>query len=589
MALRMGNYDVCVNPFPIFPGHLTIISRRHTEQMLNDNVDDLVNFAVELEGETVFYNGAHCGASAPDHLHFQAVGEEWLTLCRKYPFRSHYFVGSRAEVTESIKELLDKLPVEEGHSEPRVNVAVHVTNDGEVEAVVVPRRAHRPKCYDTLHVSPGAIDMLGRVVTVSEEDFNAVSGDKLSEIFDDVAYLMKVPELRVGIMTGKDIDYSLDGEFEQQGDMFRPMTANSRFTLNGVTIGVGFHWEKKERQTFSGALQLLKHDDEVTAVNVLPVEDYLMSVISSEMSAEASLELLKAHAVISRSWVMAQLRHKEHTSVGGQRSDDDEVVKWYDHDDHTLFDVCADDHCQRYQGVTRVTREDVRRAVAATCGEVLMADGELCDARFSKCCGGAFEEFEHCWEDEHHSYLEAGRDLDDYAPLPDLSREDAAREWILGRPEAFCSDVPRDVLAQVLNDYDLATKDFYRWEVSYSDEELAEILHERSGIDFGRVTALEPLSRGTSGRIDRLRIVGTKRTMIVGKELEIRRWLSRSHLYSSAFVAERTDSGFTLHGAGWGHGVGLCQIGAAVMGARGYNYKQILKHYFRNAEIERLY
>ena len=381
---------------------------------------------------------------------------------------------------------------------------------------------------------------------------------------------------------------------------FEP-SENGYFELKGVTIGVNFHWERKEDQRFSGALHLIVENGRLTAVNVLPVEDYLLSVISSEMSATASLELLKAHAVISRSWLLAQIdknkriteEHEDYKAC--EEGGEDEMIKWYDREDHVNFDVCADDHCQRYQGITRQSTERVRDAIKATWGEVLTYGGELCDARFSKCCGGVYEEFENCWEPKHYDYLEARRDGEDEMNFPDLTKEAAAEEWILTSPKAFCNTTDKQILSQVLNNYDQETTDFYRWTVEYTQEELAALILKRSGVDYGQILDLQPVARGTSGRLYKLKIVGTKKTLTIGKELEIRRTLSPSHLYSSAFIVERHDvtdgvpGKFVLRGAGWGHGVGLCQIGAAVMGEKGHNYKEILLHYFINANITTLY
>ena len=381
---------------------------------------------------------------------------------------------------------------------------------------------------------------------------------------------------------------------------FEP-SENGYFELKGVTIGVNFHWERKEDQRFSGALHLIVENGKLTAVNVLPVEDYLLSVISSEMSATASLELLKAHAVISRSWLLAQIdknkriteEHEDYKAC--EEGGEDEMIKWYDREDHVNFDVCADDHCQRYQGITRQSTERVRDAIKATWGEVLTYGGELCDARFSKCCGGVYEEFENCWEPKHYDYLEARRDGEDEMNFPDLTKEAAAEEWILTSPKAFCNTTDAQILSQVLNNYDQETTDFYRWTVEYTQEELSALILRRSGVDYGQILDLQPVARGTSGRLYKLKIVGTKKTLTIGKELEIRRTLSPSHLYSSAFIVERHDvkdgvpGKFVLRGAGWGHGVGLCQIGAAVMGEKGYNYKEILLHYFINANITTLY
>lgn len=440
---------------------------------------------------------------------------------------------------------------------------------------------------------------------------------------------MLEPFIKVGILNAPQIDIVLldtytvnghevrgpqtlsataDGRIAWQGEVFdaplefHPYNQDGTFEIKDVVIGVNFHWERRENQRFSGSARFIIEDGRLTIINILPVEDYLLSVISSEMSAHASLELLKAHAVISRSWLLAQIsKNKDITDSGETYSacteTADERCKWYDREDHVNFDVCADDHCQRYQGVTRQSTPKVAEAIAATRGQVLMYDGELCDARFSKCCGGVFEQFENCWEPKHYKYLRARIDNVDENNFPDLTVEENATKWILSRPEAFCNTSDAKILSQVLNNYDQETTDFYRWKVDYTREELSEIACRRSGIDFGQIVDLVPMERGTSGRIVRLKIIGTKRTMIFGKELEIRKTLSNSHLYSSAFVVERHDvdpstnlpASFSLHGAGWGHGVGLCQIGAAVMGARGYDYIEILKHYFIDASIDTLY
>ncbi len=430
------------------------------------------------------------------------------------------------------------------------------------------------------------------------------------------------PTVSVGIMSAIEIRFNFHGAYEADGArvegqqtatvnpdgtvlwndssygelLFKATSPKCFFLLEDVTIGVDFHWERKESQAFRGNLKLLG-GDALTAVNIVPVESYLESVISSEMSATASDSLLKAHAVISRSWLLAQIGEKGERSTDGMTETEDERIVWYDRDNHERFDVCADDHCQRYQGITRQTTPAVAEAVAATRGVVLTdADGNLADARFSKCCGGVFEEFESCWQPHHYHYLEARSDSDNATEFPDLRDESNAREWILGNPDAFCNVTDKAVLSQVLNNYDQETPDFYRWKVVYDKETLSRIVRERSGIDFGYITAMEALERGTSGRIIRLRITGTKRSMVIGKELEIRRTLSESHLYSSAFVAEMADKDadgvpatITLYGAGWGHGVGLCQIGAAAMGAQGYDYEHILRHYFPGADLTTLY
>ena len=366
------------------------------------------------------------------------------------------------------------------------------------------------------------------------------------------------------------------------------------FDLLDVVIGIHFHWERTENQKFKGALQILDEQQYLTAVNILPLEDYLLSVISSEMSATSSLELLKAHAVISRSWLIAQKTKKDRMTTEYQSciQDEDQYIRWFDREDHKHFDVCADDHCQRYQGISKAYTPAVRQAIEATRGEVLVYYGEVCDARFSKCCGGVSERFDNTWEPVDHPYLTKVIDSASLATVPDLTREEQARAWILSSPDVFCNTRDKQVLSNVLNDYDQETQDFFRWETSYTTEELSALVKTKLGIDFGTITSIEPVQRGVSGRIIRLRLSGSKKNMIIGKELIIRKAFSPSHLYSSAFIVETekdssgTPTRFTFKGAGWGHGVGLCQIGAAVMSARGYSYKEILAHYFPGSEIE---
>ena len=440
--------------------------------------------------------------------------------------------------------------------------------------------------------------------------------------------LMQEPIITVGIMHAERIGFffdspfrcaefpniTFDGEyevflsedgrvsfFEQQFDSlhFTPIeeqdytSEDGYFELEDVVIGINFHWERKENQRFKGGLTFMIENGKVVAINEIPTEAYIFSVISSEMSATASLELLKAHAVISRSWLLKPIIHNEHnaTAVLEHRTDD-ELIKWYERDSHELYNVCADDHCQRYQGITRARTENVRLAIEATRGLVLTSHGQICDARFSKSCGGVSELFENCWADEHYSYLERVIDSQQSTVNSqqfDLTVEANAEVWICGEYDSLCNTHDKEILSQVLNNYDQETTDFYRWKVEYTTEQLSELVARRSGIDFGTIVALEPVERGVSGRLTRLRIVGTKRTMVVGKELEIRRWLSESHLYSSAFVVDKTENGFKLTGAGWGHGVGLCQIGAAVMGAKGYKYDEILYHYFVDSQLNVLY
>ena len=391
-------------------------------------------------------------------------------------------------------------------------------------------------------------------------------------------------EIAVGVMTAQKIEAVIPGPHSTPE---RPT-----FLLKNVRIGIGFHWDRLEDQEFEGTLEIRDNADGTqTAINRLDVEDYLSSVITSEMSATSSLELLKAHAVISRSWVLRPIISPSTCTDKPDLSDPNRHVIWYERDAHEGFDVCADDHCQRYEGITRRDEHpeaaaNVQKAIDATRGQVLMYDGKVCDARFYKSCGGATELFENAWANEHYPYLEAVRD-EIGTPLPDLTIEENAQEFIRTSPSAYCNTTDERILSQVLNNYDQETKDFYRWTVQYTKKELSDIIRERSGIDFGEILDLVPIKRGPSARLYEMQIVGSKRTMVIGKELEIRKWLSRSHLYSSAFVVDRNEQGdFILTGAGWGHGVGLCQIGAAVMADKGYTYEQILAHYFPGSELK---
>lgn len=442
------------------------------------------------------------------------------------------------------------------------------------------------------------------------------------------------PNIEVGVLFAPEFSFSLDGPYklkatgdvvEGKGEAFLKDGAitimingeaissdlpvelepvnyeEASFELKDVVIGINFHWERKEDQKFKGTLRIISEDGHLTAVNRLPLEDYLVSVISSEMSATSSPQLLRAHAVISRSWLMAQKEKEQKLKETGNYEtvveSEGQRIKWYDREDHVNFDVCADDHCQRYQGITRASTKEVEAAIADTFGEVLTYDNEICDARFSKACGGIAEVFENVWEPVNHPYLTKVID-NDFTPEGfklDLKQEDAAQEWITGNPPAFCNTQDKEVLSQVLNDYDQETADFYRWKVTLSQEDVKRLLKKKIDLELGDILDMIPVERGESGRLIRLKIVGTEGELTIGKELEIRKALSESHLYSSAFVVDKgagegdVPKSFTLIGAGWGHGVGLCQIGAAVMGAKGYSYQEILNHYFRGAELEKRY
>lgn len=443
------------------------------------------------------------------------------------------------------------------------------------------------------------------------------------------------PYVSVGILTSKTIRFELYGEFSVYGFnktfsgrftaeakankiiltgdndklevineiIFEPgEPVSESFLIRDVVIGVKFHWERKEKQRFTHTLKIISNNGAITAINIIPIERYLTSVISSEMSAKCSLEMLKATAVVSRSWMLAQMEKSRSLKEKDKKynstySSDKEFIKWYDREDHLLFDVCADDHCQRYQGVTKVTTAAARRAVDETAGIVLLSDNKILDARFSKACGGISESFENVWEPVKHKSLTSIFDYkfeaDDYKT--DFSNEENAVKWIKGNPPAFCNTNDEKILNQILLDYDQETKDFYRWKVEYTQQELSTLLKEKTGIDFGNIIDLVPVERGLSSRLIKLKIIGTNRTLTIGKELEIRRILSKTHLYSSAIVVEKYDikdnipGRFEIFGAGWGHGVGLCQIGAAVMAEQGYQFDEIVIHYFKGAVLKKIY
>lgn len=642
-------YRVTLNPYPIFPSHLVISSFEHTPQSIWHRYQDLLDFVRENNEYLGFYNGPESGASAPDHMHFQAcpqgltplqnrvdellaagddktldyltnVKEARLFHLNEYARGVFVLCGATAKSTAKLfYRLLDCAPVPDGSSEPKMNI-IAWCHEGEYRTAVIFRERHRPHNYsssgaDHLAMSPGCADLAGVYVTTREEDFDKLDAGLLSQVVREVAASEETEKeiiwrltrsqrrLEVGIMSGSEIEFEIisdgagrqkveysQGRISYNGALYdelvfeaqteATMFAEPSFILYGVTIGVDFHWERKVTQKFAGTLKFIVDGGKVTAVNIVGVEDYLLSVISSEMKASAGLEFLKAHAVISRSWVMAQVEHRQsHVSrtpepscpVSEPVEGAEEYIKWFDHDDHTLFDVCADDHCQRYQGLTMAVGDTVRKAVDQTWGLVLTSEGKICDARFSKCCGGRMELFSTCWEDKDYPYLQ---------PLPDTA------DCVEGG-DVFCDTKDEKILSQVLNDYDLETRDFYRWRTEYSRTEVSDLVRRRSGMDFGTIRDLVPVERGPSGRLKRLKVVGDKKTMIIGKELIIRRWLSDSHLKSSAFEVHWDGDHLTLDGSGWGHGVGLCQIGAAVMAAKGYSFNRILLHYYPGSTLER--
>ena len=645
-----GQYELLVNPFPILQQHFTIPSLKHQPQRILDSYGEIHKLLEEYPEMMVFYNGPQCGASAPDHAHFQAgtsgllpLQKSWQRLSRnltplislnddedislidEYPCTA-LLIRSRSQYGDEqlFRRLYEALPATE--PEPMMNIVSWRSND-DFLSVVFPRTKHRPDCYykegnEQFIISPGALDMAGLIITPRQEDYERLTPEKALGILDEITLkgeplqqlidslkaqngsklstlnsqfsTQKEPNVTVGIVSAEKISFVLNNPYTAKGEVltglqtveffeggilwrgnqyreltFTPQDDDASFSLHDVTIGVNFHWERKETQVFCGTLRLVVEADKIVAINELPVERYLTSVISSEMSATASLEFLKAHAVISRSWLLAQMAKRQRQEKGGASffsfiKKDDELIRWYDRDDHTIFDVCADDHCQRYQGITKQSSPAVEQAILATRGQILAYEDEICDTRFSKCCGGQTEEFQYCWEDTPKPYLVSFHD-------------------------PYCNTNDKHILSQVLNDFDQETPDFYRWTVEYTQEELSELVNRKLKDDFGTITDLIPLERGKSGRIWKLKIVGSKKSFTIGKELEIRRALSETHLYSSAFEVEKQGDRFILHGSGWGHGVGLCQIGAAVMGEQGKTYDEILLFYYRNATIKQLY
>lgn len=603
-------YNIQVNPYPIFPGHLVIVREEHIPQAIWHHFPDMLDFAMKYRDYTVFYNGPGSGASAPDHLHFQAVprlsmpleravdayldkpGEvlasvKDATLYRYAGFAEGVF-ALKATTSKSMAKLfyrlLDCTDKVEGDIEPKFNLFAYC-RDGEYRAFVTLRAAKRSHHYysdgpDHLTISPGAADMAGFFVAPFEEDFEKVTSADLEEMLSEVSISREEremiewrltrtqPKVSVGILSAKEIRFEIisdgagpqkviwqDGRIVYNGMIYdelyfdsitrSTLFAEASFILYDVVIGIDFHWQQKRTLKFAGGLKFIVEGDCITAVNCIGMENYLLSVISSEMKSSSSLELLKAHAVISRSWLLARMEERK---SGGAAP-------------HREFDVCADDHCQRYQGLAMAVGESVRRAIDQTWGQVLRYRGALCDTRYSKCCGGRTELYSTCWEDKDFPYLQSVEDR-------------------------FCDCEHSEILPQVLNDYDMRTMDFHDWTVRYSREELSTLVHRRTGVDYGEILSLEPVERGPSGRIKYLRINGTKHSAVIGKELAIRRALSETHLKSSAFEVTVDGDFFVLRGRGWGHGVGLCQIGAAVMASEGYDYRQILSHYYVGAEVE---
>mgnify|MGYP003289593013 CR=1 FL=1 len=634
-----ANFKILINPFPILPVHFTIPSTRHELQQIKPYFPVMLDFVDHNPESFIFYNGPRSGASAPDHMHFQAglikdvpfynqatTIPEAATVPEVSPSGSTTVPEASASVSTQLRRnnwpgacisishpekqaviaefhrIYEALPIPTGEYEPMFNVFARKV-EGKYEVTIFLRSQHRPSCYgmekDNRLVSPGALDMAGLLITPRLEDYEAITAAEAEAIYNEVSapelidYLNynlnhEGRKLAVGLIeTEGEIKYSFNGDYKKlqllNDTIFIPTNDNCTFTIENIVIGVNFHWQQERKLTYSGILKLTKTPDgKNCAINILPIEEYLKSVISSEMSAMSDKELLKAHAILSRSWLIANItppdiptreeppKPPKRESLNDSKDENchsntnkslplggNEGVGlvWYDRSAHTIYDVCADDHCQRYQGVTMQTSPLVEEAVEETRGKVLMYDGKICDARFSKCCGGKSEEYEYCWDNTPHPYLVS---VD--CPFCNTAEQFESLEE------------EQKVLRQVLNDYDLETRHFYDWTATYENPDIKEII---------------PLERGKSGRLWKIKIVyNDGREEIVGKELEIRRRLSNSHLYSSWFNVSKTELGkFTLEGRGWGHGVGLCQIGAAVMAAKGYKYDEILLHYFPKSII----
>lgn len=617
-------YRIQVNPYPIFPGHLVIVRTEHIAQSIWHHFPDMQDFAKAHKDYVVFYNGPASGASAPDHLHFQAaprhlmpledavdrfldkpgeplssVRDANLYLC---PFYAHGVFALKATTSKSLSKLfyrlLDCCPRPEGEGEPRFNLFTYCKGD-EWRAFVVLRSERRPHHYfstgeDHLALSPGAADISGVYITPFKEDFDKLDGKLLEEVLSEVTISAEEekmilwrlrrnqPQVQVGILNAPEIRFEIisdgagpqtvsycDGRILYNGVLYdelyfdsvtrSTLFAQASFILYDVVIGIDFHWQQKRTLSYAGALKFIVSGESICAVNCVGMEDYLLSVISSEMKSSCDLESLKAHAIISRSWLAARMRERK-IALEAAAAGDDSLLASLPHID---YDVCSDDHCQRYQGLTMALGSKVREAIDHSWGQVLRYEGELCDTRYSKCCGGRTELYSTCWEDRDYPYLQSIQD-----------------------PYCDCRD--DTVLSRVLNDYDLETKDFHDWTVSYDQEELSRLFASRTGLQLGSIESLEALERGASGRIKRLLVKGSGGSAIIGKELAIRRALSDSHLKSSAFEIIREDGRFILKGKGWGHGVGLCQIGAAVMASKGFSCSEILAFYYRGAVIENL-
>lgn len=667
-----------VNPFPILPVHFTIAADTHRPQSILSDFESFQRIIQELPEMIVFYNGPKCGASAPDHQHFQAgskgivpIEANWTTDYEPHLqriFHGLYYLPNYPMPVFALycHRDIDTIPffkqfyqtlqsVEDTAEEPMMNLIGWQKSPKEQIILIIPRSKHRPDVYfgnnkEQMFISPGAIDVGGLLITINKEDFNRLTAHKAYSILQEVGITQKkaqsiiakikpqtkpqkpkIPLVRVGLTWNKEINFCLNKKYLCEGIeclgeesvqckqnklywhgnaydslCFHPIS-EGLFTLPKVTIGRSFHWQQEDSQRFTGSIQLIAHNNQAVFINEIDVETYLKSVICSEMNANSPFEFLKASAIISRSWLLSKLRkNKRNKKETCGHANQQEIIRWYEQSDHNLFDVCADDHCQRYQGVDRIQSDKCLLAVEETKGQVLLYQEEICDARFSKCCGGITETFSTCWEDKNVPYLIAHWDKKELYTteatetfkknvLTKPMSETEAETWISNTKRCFCNTKSKKLLHTILNDYDQKTHNFYRWNTSISQEQLQEWISSKLDIDLGNILELTPVERGPGGRLRKLLIQGSKGSITIGKELEIRRILSDTHLYSAAFVVQKgeTENGipknFILHGAGWGHGVGMCQIGAAVMAHRGYNEEQILRHYFPETQIKKLY
>lgn len=346
---------------------------------------------------------------------------------------------------------------------------------------------------------------------------------------------------------------------------------SSHITVSNIMIGIQFHWQKHEDLDYRGIIEVgFNNQGKLVVINEIDLENYLVSVNSSEMTSDCPIGLLESQTVVARNTVLATMGK---------------------HHYNTNFHLCSDDHCQCYHGKKR-EQQVSRQAVENTWGRILLHGDEICDARYSKICGGIMEDYRYVWENRDIPYMVSGIDSDEEINYP-ANTEETAKELIDTSLPAYCNTDLHKLPENLANLY--STQNLFRWEVTYPREELESLISEKTGKDIGELQDIIPLERGDSGRLIYINLVGSDKTLKIGKELEIRRVLSKSHLYSSCFYVRKemgTDgkvSRFILKGAGWGHGVGLCQVGATVMASKKIPYQKILEHYYKNTNLVSLY